>query len=162
MHYCYNFQLQCMYCYSETAITTQPESTNLSAELKKIRFKYLGDNRLRKAVGITFSRGNPRFEFLFRKPLNSVSLEQWKCENYKIFFFLKRKNIKNFWYEISIREMDQLNIVVESLLSGSQFEVVVNELDKILMVKTNIQKIFGESENIKLMRKFLQCLSPIR
>jgi hypothetical protein len=58
--------------------------------------------------------------------------------------------------------MDQLNIVVESLLSGSQFEVVVNELDKILMVKTNIQKIFGESENIKLMRKFLQCLSPIR
>lgn len=55
---------------------------------------------------------------------------------------------KNF-YQILIRKdqsdkMDQTKIVIESLLTGSQFEVGVNEHDKILVVKTNIQKILGE------------------
>lgn len=40
--------------------------------------------------------------------------------------------------------MDPIKIVIESLLTGSHFEIVVNEHDKILMVKTNIQKILGE------------------
>lgn len=40
--------------------------------------------------------------------------------------------------------MDQMKIVIESLLTGSHFEIAINELDKILMVKTNIQKILGE------------------
>lgn len=38
----------------------------------------------------------------------------------------------------------EMKIVVESLLTGSQFEVAVNEHDKISVVKTNIQKILGE------------------
>lgn len=41
--------------------------------------------------------------------------------------------------------MDQMKIIIESLLTGSQFEVAINEHDKILMVKSNIQKILGES-----------------
>lgn len=40
--------------------------------------------------------------------------------------------------------MDQMKIVIESLLTGSQFEVAVNEHEKILMLKNNIQKILGE------------------
>lgn len=40
--------------------------------------------------------------------------------------------------------MDQMKIVIESLLTGSQFEVAINEHDKILMVKSNILKILGE------------------
>lgn len=43
--------------------------------------------------------------------------------------------------------MDPIKIVVESLLTGSQFEVAVNENDKILIVKSNIQKILGEIPN---------------
>lgn len=41
--------------------------------------------------------------------------------------------------------MDQMKIVIESLLTGSQFEVAINEHDKILMLKSNIQKVLGES-----------------
>lgn len=40
--------------------------------------------------------------------------------------------------------MDQMKIVIESLLTGSHFEIAINELDKVLMLKTNIQKILGE------------------
>lgn len=40
--------------------------------------------------------------------------------------------------------MDQMKIIIESLLTGSHFEIAVNEHDKILLVKTNIQKILGE------------------
>jgi hypothetical protein len=40
--------------------------------------------------------------------------------------------------------MDQMKIVIESLLTGSQFEVAINEHDKILMLKSNIQKVLGE------------------
>lgn len=40
--------------------------------------------------------------------------------------------------------MDQIKIIIESLLTGSKFEVDVNIDDKILMVKSNIQKILGE------------------
>lgn len=40
--------------------------------------------------------------------------------------------------------MDQMKIIVESLLTGSQFEVSINEHDKVLIVKSHIQKILGE------------------
>lgn len=40
--------------------------------------------------------------------------------------------------------MDQIKIIVESLLTGSQFEVSINEHDKVLLVKSHIQKILGE------------------
>lgn len=37
-----------------------------------------------------------------------------------------------------------LKIIVESLLTGSQFELAVSEHDKISMVKSSIQKILGK------------------
>lgn len=40
--------------------------------------------------------------------------------------------------------MDEMKIIIESLLTGSQFEVVINENDKVLIVKSQIQKILGE------------------
>lgn len=41
--------------------------------------------------------------------------------------------------------MDLMKIVIESLLTGSQFEVAVCEHDKLLMIKSNIQKILGRT-----------------
>jgi hypothetical protein len=68
-----------------------------------------------------------------------------------------KKHQKNFFLirvDLSKAGMDQTKIVIESLLTGSQFEVVVNENDKILMVKTNIQKISGESDDGTLIRNW--------
>ena len=39
--------------------------------------------------------------------------------------------------------MNQMKIVIESSM-GSHFEVAINEHDKILMLKSNIQKVLGE------------------
>lgn len=44
-----------------------------------------------------------------------------------------------------------MKIVIESLLTGSQFEVVIGEHDKILMVKSNIQKVLGEAQCLELL-----------
>lgn len=41
--------------------------------------------------------------------------------------------------------MDQTKIIIESLLTGSQFEISISEHDKISIVKSNIQKILGKS-----------------
>lgn len=41
--------------------------------------------------------------------------------------------------------MDEMKIIIESLLTGSQFEVAINENDKVLIVKSQIQKILGET-----------------
>lgn len=40
--------------------------------------------------------------------------------------------------------MEQIKIIIESLLTGSQFEVMINENDKILTLKSSIQKILGK------------------
>jgi hypothetical protein len=40
--------------------------------------------------------------------------------------------------------MDNKKIVIESLLTGSQFEVGINENDKILKIKSHIQKTLGK------------------
>lgn len=42
--------------------------------------------------------------------------------------------------------MDQTKIIVESLLTGSQFELTINEHDKISIVKSNIQKTIGKKK----------------
>lgn len=44
--------------------------------------------------------------------------------------------------------MDQTKIIIESLLTGSQFEISISEHDKISIVKSNIQKILGKSYGI--------------
>lgn len=49
--------------------------------------------------------------------------------------------------------MEQIKIVIESLLTGSQFEVAVNENDKILVLKSNIQKILGELDGFHQQKK---------
>ncbi|XP_070494323.1 serine-rich adhesin for platelets-like isoform X2 [Chironomus tepperi] len=43
--------------------------------------------------------------------------------------------------------MDQTKIIIESLLTGSQFEISISEHDKISIVKSNIQKILGIPSN---------------
>lgn len=48
--------------------------------------------------------------------------------------------------------MDQMKIIIESLLTGSQFEVAINEHDKVLIVKSNIQKILGETLAIRKIK----------
>jgi hypothetical protein len=40
--------------------------------------------------------------------------------------------------------MDQTKIIIESLLTGSQFEIAINEHDKVSIVKMNLQKMIGE------------------
>lgn len=39
--------------------------------------------------------------------------------------------------------MEQTKIIIESLLTGSQFEIAINEQDKVSIVKMNIQKLIG-------------------
>lgn len=53
--------------------------------------------------------------------------------------------------------MEQMKIVIESLLTGSQFEVVIGEHDKILMVKSNIQKVLGEAKCLELLSYLGNC-----
>jgi hypothetical protein len=46
-------------------------------------------------------------------------------------------------------EQQRKKIIIESLLTGSQFELAISELDKILVVKSNIQKVLGKSSQEK-------------
>lgn len=44
----------------------------------------------------------------------------------------------------------ECKIIVESLLTASQFEVSVIETDKILMLKSSIEKILGKSQKCEI------------
>lgn len=52
---------------------------------------------------------------------------------------------ENFKFDKKALIMDEMKIIIESLLTGSQFEVAINENDKVLIVKSQIQKILGET-----------------